>query len=67
MAEAYPKVVDNRKGDSKPMAVAKPKAEDINLAGLTIPKLKELATSRGLTIPGKARKADIIEMISKAE
>ena len=49
------------------VAEAKPKAEDINLAGLTIPKLKELATSRGLTIPGKARKADIIEMISKAE
>ena len=48
---------------------AKPKAkienlEDINLADLTIPKLKELASSKGLTVPSKARKADIIEIIN---
>lgn len=41
------------------------KEEETNLADLTIPKLKELASSKGLTIPSKARKADIIEIISK--
>ena len=57
--------------EAKPKAKveAKPKAkvenlEDINLADLTIPKLKELASSKGLTVPSKARKADIIEIIN---
>ena len=57
--------------ETKPKAKveAKPKAkienlEDINLADLTIPKLKELASSKGLTVPSKARKVDIIEIIN---
>ncbi|MQG16413.1 MAG: hypothetical protein FI698_06375 [SAR202 cluster bacterium] len=37
------------------------------MATLTVPKLKELASSKGLAIPSKARKADIIEIISKAD
>ncbi|MEC8945246.1 MAG: Rho termination factor N-terminal domain-containing protein [Chloroflexota bacterium] len=41
-------------------------AEETDLTALTIPKLKELANSKGLTIPSKARKADIIDIINKS-
>ena len=67
--EAKPKSEAKPKAQAKPKAEAKPKAQvkEINLATLTVPKLKELASSKGLTIPSKARKADIIEILSKAD
>ena len=40
------------------------KIEEINLTDLTVSELKELASNKGLIIPSKARKADIIEMIN---
>ncbi len=65
-----PKTRRQRQADVKsaePKSEVKPKVteEEINLADLTIPKLKELANSKGITIPSKARKADIIEIINK--
>ncbi len=65
-----PRTRRQRQADVKltePAVETKPKAkeEEINLVDLTIPKLKELASSKGLTIPSKARKADIIEIINQ--
>ena len=56
-SDANPKVIE----EAKLQAVA----EETDLTALTIPKLKELANSKGLTIPSKARKADIIDIINK--
>ena len=56
---------DVKSAEQKPEVKPKAIEEEINLADLTVPKLKELANSKGITIPSKARKADIIEIINK--
>ena len=38
-------------------------ASDEELEALTVPRLRELATERGLSVPARARKADIIEAL----
>jgi len=62
--------VESIESDAKPKVIEEAKlqavAEETDLTALTIPKLKELANSKGLTIPSKARKADIIDIINKS-
>ena len=38
-------------------------ADDEDLEALTVPRLRELAAERGITVPSRARKADIIEAL----
>lgn len=38
-----------------------------DLSALTVPKLRELAKQRGLSVPSKARKADIIEALESVK
>ena len=52
----------------EPEAVSpEPEAMTDDLSGLTVAKLKELAAERGVTVPSKARKADIIEALLSAQ
>ena len=44
-----------------------PEASTDDLSGLTVVKLKELARERGVAVPSKARKADIIEALLSAQ
>lgn len=53
------------KSTQKPTTKKKPdSADEMNLTDLTIPKLRDLAKSKGLTISSKSRKAEIIEIIN---
>ncbi len=38
-------------------------ADEEDLEALTVPRLRELASERGITVPSRARKADIIEAL----
>jgi hypothetical protein len=44
-----------------------PEALADDLLGLTVARLKELAGERGVAVPSKARKADIIEALLSAQ
>ncbi len=48
-------------------ASPEPEAPTDDLASLTVAKLRELAQERGVTVPSKARKADIIEALQSAQ
>ena len=57
---AEPEVADKpRKSQESPVTIG-------DLSALTVPKLRELAKQRGISVPSKARKADIIEAIESA-
>ena len=77
-----PEAATKSKAAAKPKAAARPKkpvapepetvppdpealADD--LLGLTVARLKELAGERGVAVPSKARKADIIEALLSAQ
>lgn len=78
-AEAVPQVqleaqadLDSEKTAAEPEVADKPRKSQESpvtiddLSALTVPKLRELAKQRGISVPSKARKADIIEAIESA-
>lgn len=58
-------VIEEKKvaAEVKPVEVAVEATED--LSKLTVAELKNIAKERGITVPSGARKADIIELLSK--
>ncbi len=65
------KVAEPKVEEKKVEKVAEPKAEEkkveeeVDLNKLTVAQLKEIAKERNITIPSGARKADIIELLTK--
>lgn len=51
--------------DLPPQPDQQPQDDSANLSAMTVEKLKALAAERGIELPAKALKAEIIELLSK--
>ena len=47
----------------KPAQAARPAAAAPDLASLTVPQLRELCAERGIRVPGKATKAQLVLLL----
>ncbi len=60
---AQPEPAPEPEAELQPDEVAEAPVPDEDLEALTVPRLRELASERGITVPARARKADIIEAL----